>query len=122
MKKMLAIVALSAAALVSTNMASASVYSNHRGENACLFQLVNLKNHGFAEHNAYTSEQIHQLLNSSDIQAKNVDTLVPGQSYQLVYSCYVDHQLARATLQALPINNPNHVVTNITWQATKPVQ
>lgn len=116
MIKALKIVTLTfAGLLLSINIASASSMSTER-MNPCLFSLHNLQNHGYSENRSYTSEEIHNLLNRSDIVAKNVDTLVPGQSYQLVYSCYVDHQLARATLQALPVNSPAGVVTNITWE------
>ncbi len=121
MKKILSIFILSMAGLlVGTNVASASVFSDTQGENPCLFGLSNLKSHGFSENSTYTTEQIHHLLRDIDVEARNVETLAPGQSYQLAYSCYVDHNLARATLQALPVGNPNHVITNIYWSTTKP--
>lgn len=121
MKKLLRIVPLALIGLaLSTSVASASIFSMAKGENPCLFGLANLKNHGYTENKTYTTEEIHQLLRASDIEARNVETLTPGQSYQLAYSCYVDHQLARITLQALPINNASRVITNIYWTATKP--
>ncbi len=121
MKTLFKLITLSLAGLLlSTGIASASVYSHYTGENACMFTLSNLESHGFSPQNAYTSEAIHSLLNRVNVKAQNVDTLIPGQTYQLSYSCYVDHQLARITLQALPVNSPSHVITNITWGATKP--
>ena len=121
MKNILRVTTLALLGLaLSTSIASASVYSYARGENPCRFGLKNLENHGYNKDKTYTAEGIHQLLKDTDIEAKNVDTLVPGQSYYISYSCYVDHQLARTTLKAVPVNNAAHVITNIYWSATKP--
>jgi len=121
MKKALPVLIFSLAGLLlSTNIASADSYNELNGENPCVFTLHNLKNHGFSTQRAYTGQQIHQLLNSIDVDTRNVDTIVPGQSYQLAYSCYVDHHLARATLQAVPASGATRIVSNIFWSATKP--
>lgn len=120
MKKSLLIILFSVlGSLVGTSVASASVYSDTRGESACLFTYHQLLAQGYSPYATYSADQVRNLLMRINVGTRYVSHLLPNE-YRLTYSCYEDHYLARPNLRAIPATGKGGFINDIYWTATKP--
>lgn len=85
-------------------------------DTVCLSQLQELKFNGYVDNSVYTTEGITQILRASNLVPNFRNWVAPGETFRVSYNCYVDHQLAHMTLNAMPVGGAPYYRTVVGYR------